>query len=369
MAKRKRQRVKHYRRSFYSRQQRVKKIVVTAVLVVAVLALAWLAAPHVLDWATHTWYTVVRDRDLPSSSQAAPSEAASSSVPEAEPTPSPTPEPTPSATPQPGTVIREGSWASVSLSALGSEEAARAAARALREQGAAYALITLKDTSGYIYYDSAVPAASASIAAATVDPAMLAAAFRAEGITPVAWLAAFRDPVAPYTDRSIGIHYSGGDYMWLDAASIAAGGKPWLNPYSAGAVQFVGDLIAELQGMGFEQVVLGGVQFPAAVSSKQDFGSTGGVSRSGQLAADIAAWHERFGDAVTLWYEYPLESCQDVSSTTGALPPELGLENLMIQLPAGEPVEEAAVAELAQRMKELGAAYVAVRDSTGARLY
>ncbi len=28
------------------------------------LAAAWLAAPHVLDWATHTWYTVVKDRDL-----------------------------------------------------------------------------------------------------------------------------------------------------------------------------------------------------------------------------------------------------------------------------------------------------------------
>ena len=29
-----------------------------------VLAAAWFAAPHVLDWATHTWYTVVKDRDL-----------------------------------------------------------------------------------------------------------------------------------------------------------------------------------------------------------------------------------------------------------------------------------------------------------------
>ncbi len=63
MAKYKRQKVKRYRRSFYSRGMRVSGIGIV-VLVPVVLGAAWLAAPHVLDWATHTWYTVVRDRDL-----------------------------------------------------------------------------------------------------------------------------------------------------------------------------------------------------------------------------------------------------------------------------------------------------------------
>ena len=81
----KRQKVKRYRRSFYTREMRLKKGIGIAVLVVAVLAAAWVAAPHVLDWATHTWYTVVRDRYLEAesasraaaSSQAAASAAAS----------------------------------------------------------------------------------------------------------------------------------------------------------------------------------------------------------------------------------------------------------------------------------------------------
>ena len=64
----KRQKVKRYRRSFYTREMRLKKGIGIAVLVVVVLAAAWVAAPHVLDWATHTWYTVVRDRDLSASS-------------------------------------------------------------------------------------------------------------------------------------------------------------------------------------------------------------------------------------------------------------------------------------------------------------
>ena len=41
----KRQKVKRYRRSFYTREMRLKKGIGIAVLVVAVLAAAWVAAP------------------------------------------------------------------------------------------------------------------------------------------------------------------------------------------------------------------------------------------------------------------------------------------------------------------------------------
>ena len=81
----KRQKVKRYRRSFYTREMRLKKGIGIAVLVVAVLAAAWVAAPHVLDWATHTWYTVVRNRDLSASSETTASSAAASSEVTAEP--------------------------------------------------------------------------------------------------------------------------------------------------------------------------------------------------------------------------------------------------------------------------------------------
>ena len=50
--------VKRYHRSFYSPGMWVKKAVGIIVLVAVVLVVGWLAAPRVLDWATHTWYTV-----------------------------------------------------------------------------------------------------------------------------------------------------------------------------------------------------------------------------------------------------------------------------------------------------------------------
>lgn len=73
------------------------------------------------------------------------------------------------------------------------------------------------------------------------------------------------------------IGYKGQAYLWLDNKA-SADGKPWLNPYADAAVQYIGDLIDELHTAGFEQVVLENVQFPASTSSKQDYGTTNGVS-------------------------------------------------------------------------------------------
>ena len=376
--RRRNKKVKRYHRSFYSRGMKIKKALGILLLAVVVLGAAWLAAPYVLDWATHT---VVRDRDLSDSSQAA------ASAPEAESAPASS-ESSASSTgassgaassqaaassepePLPGTAVREGSWAAVSLSALSDEAAIRAEARSLAEQGVTYALIPFKDTSGYIYYASAVPAASRSVAATVVDPALIASVFKEEGLVPVAGVAAFQDPVASYTDRSMAIQYAGeGGYLWLDAANAAAGGKAWLNPYADTANAFIGDLIEELYGCGFEQVCLSAVQFPPIVSSRQSFGETGGRSRDAQLAADIAAWDARFAGRVTLWYEYPLASCTGVSPELGALPAQLGVRNLVISLPVGETQDPAALAGTASQMKELGAAYVVVRDSETGRFY
>ena len=128
MAKYKRQKVKRYRRSFYSRGTRIKKGIGIVVLVLAVLGAAWLAAPHVLDWATHTWYTVVKDRDLEAesasraaaaaSSAAASSAAASQAASELEPE---------EEKPLDGKAITGGSWAELDVTTLTDEAAIRAA--------------------------------------------------------------------------------------------------------------------------------------------------------------------------------------------------------------------------------------------------
>ena len=289
----KRPKVKRYRRSFYSREMKLKKGIGIAVLVLAVLGIGWLAAPHVLDWATHTWYTVVRNRDLSASSPAvseaasstAASEAAASSV--AEPEPAPEPEPTP------GTAIVAGSWAEVDVTTLTDEAAITAAAQQLAAQGAVYAVVPLKDTAGSLYYASQVPAAAGSVAANPVDAAAIARVFKANGITPVAQLAAFRDPAGARADHAMAIRYKGQEYLWLDNKA-SAGGNPWLNPYAAETVQYIGDLIAEVHAAGFDQVLLENVQFPSTTSAKQDYGTTNGDCGYRRLAGPL----RRYGDAL-----------------------------------------------------------------------
>ena len=129
--------VKRYHRSFYSPGMWVKKAVGIIVLVAVVLVVGWLAAPHVLDWATHTWYTVVRNRDLSASSETTASSAAASSEVTAEPAASsevradsePGSEPA-----APAGVIIEGSWGVLDTAAAKDEASLRAAARQLAQQ-------------------------------------------------------------------------------------------------------------------------------------------------------------------------------------------------------------------------------------------
>ena len=355
MAKyKRRQKVKRYHRSFYSRGTRIKRIVGIVVLVAAVLGAAWLAAPHVLDWATHTWYTVVKNRDLEaeSASRAASSEAAASSAAEAASSQAASEQEEPQFD---GKAVTGGSWAEVSTADLTSDEAIRAAAQQLKAQGADYGVVTLKDADGTVYYASQVAAAAGGITADPVDPARIAAIFREEGIIPVAQIAVFKDPVSSRTDRSMAIHYNG-DALWLDAQK---NGNAWLNPYSAAAVEYVGDLVEELHGMGFEQAVLTNVQFPK-FSRKQDYGDTAGVARPDQLKADIAALQTRFEGSVTLWFSYTLDQCNTSSVALDVPAVTLGMNNLLV---TADQLDDAARQQLQQSAAEAGVQHIVVHSA------
>ena len=196
---------------------------------------------------------------------------------------------------------------------------------ALKAQGVEYAVLTLKDAAGNIYYASQAAAAAGGIVAEPLDAGHIAAILREEKLIPVAQLAAFKDPISPRTDPSMAIHYNG-SALWLDAQK---NGNPWLNPYSTAAVEYVGDLVEEVQQLGFEQVVLTNVQFPK-LSKKQDYGTTNGVSRADQLKADIAALQDRLSGKVTLWFSYTLDQCKNSSVALDVPALTLGVQNLLV---------------------------------------
>ena len=127
-------------------------------------------------------------------------------------------------------------------------------------------------------------------------------------------------------------------------------------------MHYIGDLIAEVHAAGFDQVLLENVQFPSSTSAKQDYGTTNGVDRAGQLTADIAAWQARFGDTVTLWYGYSLAEVTGSSSQLGAPAAQLGVKKLLVKVPSSSTLDAAAREELTLSLTEAGVEHVVIRD-------
>lgn len=341
--------VKHYRQRSYTRKRLIRRRVVKWVLGLAVLfAVGWLAAGPIVNFGSGLWYSL-KDRG----SGASVSEPASLPASEPEATPEPegqTPEPTPADT----AAVAQGPWAYVSLSALASEEQAAATAADLAAQGVSCAVIPLKDAQGYIYYDSQVALAASSKANRLVDAAMAAQVFREAGLVPVAALSAFEDPVAPYADRTLAVRYGEQDVIWLNAAADA-GGVPWLDPTDPAARQYIADLMAELKGLGFDQFLLSGVQFPSGYSLDRagyDAGLATEIDKTAQLADAIAGWQQTAGEqGAVLWFEYPADQAAlEASDTIGSLA-GLGVKNLVLDMDALSPEDDGA-----QRAAALAAA-------------
>ena len=119
--------------------------------------------------------------------------------------------------------------------------------------------------------------------------------------------------------------------------------------------------------MGFDQVLLKNVQFPSSTSSKQDYGSTNGVDRAGQLAADIAAWQSRFGTEVTLWYGYSLSQVTDATSALGVPAAQLGMKNLLVEVPGSSTLDEAGRTTLTRMLEDAGVEHTVIRDDAAGR--
>ncbi len=368
MAKKKKSlgKVKRYQHSFRSGKSIAKNILLWIIIIVGVGAGGYFVAPRVIDFGTSTWYSLTEGITF----------GVQKDEPEPEPTltPAPTAVPTPEVTPIAEVGIIDGTWADVSLSALTTPELIAETISALSAQGVTYVVVPLKDTSGYIHYASTLENAASSIASNCIDAAAVATAITEAGMIPVASIAAFQDPISVYQNRSMGIGYINTDYMWLDNTA-EAGGKAWMNPYSEIAITFIGDIIAEIAALGYDQVVLSDVEFPKQVSSSQDFGSIGSATRADAIIAAIAAWDARFADQdVVLWYEYDYATCQTASTIIGeALPSALGITNAIINLPLATTEDPdpdtAALAEIIAAFEEGGSEYVVVAENGTADFY
>ncbi len=92
------------------------------------------------------------------------------------------------------------------------------------------------------------------------------------------------------------------------------------------------------------------------------------MDRAGQLAADIAAWQSRFGTEVTLWYGYSLSQVTDATSALGVPAAQLGMKNLLVEVPGSSTLDEKLAAPpLTRMLEDAGVEHTVIRDDAAGR--
>lgn len=129
-------------------------------------------------------------------------------------------------------------------------------------------LFDVKNSNGVVNYKSSVAAVAEAEALSpyAIDLAAFVAELEALGLRPVGRIHAFKDPLAASVLREAMVKYKGNDeWGWLDN-SAELGGKPWLNPYSEVAWNYLLDIQHEVSTLGVKEIILDSVHFPVGFS-------------------------------------------------------------------------------------------------------
>ena len=159
-------------------------------------------------------------------------------------------------------------------------------------------LVDLKDTSGIVHYQSDLEqvAANQAQSAQAADASWLAKKIEDRGYTAIGRISAFQDRTAPKFMADAAVKYQGTQTNWIDN-SVENGGKPWLNPYSQQAQQYISDLASEAAQKGFEVIILDSVQFPTGYSLElASYGDTEGKSRQQVLTEFVDGVQQRVAE-------------------------------------------------------------------------
>lgn len=157
----------------------------------------------------------------------------------------------------------------------------------LKAQGATGVVFDLKDSSGEVLYQSAVPQVNLNHAQKenAYNLEQTVRIIKDAGMTPIGRMHVFRDRMAALYMEQASVKYMDSGINWLDD-SAANGGKPWLSPPSETAQQYLLSLIQEAAAAGVEELFLDSMQFPEGYSLQMaNYGVEGTVNKSAVLAA------------------------------------------------------------------------------------
>ncbi len=263
----------------------------------ALLTLAAVAAAGLVGWFLYEpVYNFVTGFELPQLSPAepsSPSQTPGEENPPEEPSSSQLPE-------EPGSSQEglPGTMAYLPTALLADPTGLSARLEELKAQGIQGVVFDLKSPEGIVLYQSSLEIVADNLAqgAGAYDLEAAVTAIKAAGLTPVGRLWAFRDRTSTAIMYDAAVKYMDSNINWIDN-SQAAGGKPWLNPNSTQAQDYILALIGEAGAKGVPAVILEGMQFPEGYSLElATYGTQGPVDKSGILA-DFAAKAREAGEA------------------------------------------------------------------------
>lgn len=172
--------------------------------------------------------------------------------------------------------------------------------------------VTVKDASGHVYFDSALPAASGAIRTESTTAAALTAMTASDTYT-IARLSCLLDPIAAKADvEGMGLKNTGG-YIFYDGNN-----GNWLDPSKPAARQYLCTLAAELAQQGFDEILLTDVGYPTV--GKLDKIDYNGADRAASIRLFLEELRSALGEyGVAVSIELPPEVITSGADDTAGL--------------------------------------------------
>lgn len=167
----------------------------------------------------------------------------------------------------------------------------------LKEQGIQGVVIELKDITGRVLYKSDITQVidNRTQSENPYNLEKVVMAIRQAGLKPIGFLWAFQDSTAPIRMLQGAVKYNNTSINWIDDF-LEAGGKPWLNPNSAEAQQYILSLIEEGAAHGLEAILLEGVQFPRGAALNMATYGVNGVLDKSKILSDFIILAKETGE-------------------------------------------------------------------------
>lgn len=225
------------------------------------------------------------------------------------------------------------------------------AAEAALPEGLNAVAVTLKDSGGYVYYDSlAAGAIGEKLLRAEEDTSAALRALNEAYPYTIARLSCLLDPVASRTRlEELGLKNTGG-YIFYDLYS-----GTWLDPCKDGARGYIASLARECAALGFDEILLADLSYPTAGKlDKINYGETAAdaAGRSRALCAVVTAVRDALAEdypAVRVSVELPARTvASGADETAGQVLADLAALSDRIYAPAAE-AEVPALAEAVAR--------------------